>query len=231
MGFAGKLEKLQITAYEKSTFTGSKKVFSVYINPEKYTHTYKIGYSDVQAQGSSGGSPTFDKIHADTVKFELVFDGTGVVPGKFPGIVPFTSDGITEQIEEFKKLVFSFDGNIHSPRFLQLSWGTLLFRCRLTSLNISYTLFKPDGTPLRARADASFVGYTDEVELARLAKKSSPDLSHIVTVKAGDTLPLLCYRIYGSSLHHLKVAAVNGLTQTRRLEVGSKLLFPPLEAK
>jgi nucleoid-associated protein YgaU len=59
--------------------------------------------------------------------------------------------------------------------------------------------------------------------------KSSPDLSHLVTVKAGDTLPLLCCNIYGSSVYYLEVARVNGLAHFRDLAPGMQLLFPPLQ--
>jgi hypothetical protein len=231
VGFLGGLEKMKISSYAKSDLSGVPKSFTVFINPEKYSHSYKICYNDVQAQGSSGGSPEFNKIFADTVKFELVFDGTGVVPAALPGIGIFTEDGITKMIADFKNVVFDYDGSIHSPRYLKLSWGTLLFSCRLTALDISYTLFKPDGTPLRARANATFLGYTDEDELAKLANKSSPDLTHVVTVKAGETLPLLCHRIYGSSTHYRKIAEVNGLTDFRALSAGQKLLFPPLRSR
>lgn len=231
MGFLGGLEKMEISSYEKSDFSDLPRTFTVFINPEKYSHSYKICYSDVQAQGSNGGSPEFNKIFADTVKFELVFDGTGVVPAALPGFGIFMEDGIAKMIDDFKKVVFDYDGSIHSPRFLKLTWGTLLFSCRLTALDISYTLFKPDGTPLRARANATFIGYTDEDELAKLANKSSPDLTHVVTVKAGETLPLLCYRIYGSSIHYRKIAEVNGLTDFRALPAGTRLLFPPLRAR
>jgi hypothetical protein len=228
MGFSAKLEKLMVIAYQKSNFTAEVGRYPVYINPEKYSHSYQICWNDVQAQGSSGGSPNFNKIPSDKVTFELVFDGTGVVPSAVPGVLPFTGDGVADQIDGFKKLVFNYQGNIHSPNFLKLSWGTLLFKCRLRSLDVSYTLFKPDGTPLRARANATFIGYNDEVELALRARKSSPDLSHLVTVKAGDTLPLLCYRIYGDSRYYLEVARANGLAGFRWLAVGSTLLFPPL---
>jgi hypothetical protein len=145
--------------------------------------------------------------------------------------VPYTGDGIAEQIDAFKKLVFSYNGNIHSPNYLKLVWGTMLFRCRLASLSINYTMFKPDGTPLRARAKASFIGFTDEVELAKKANKSSPDLTHEVTVRTGDRLPLLCFEIYGTSAPYLAVAEVNGLTDFRRLVPGTKLLFPPLRVE
>jgi|SRR5215213_7707 len=224
MGTSGSLEKMQIVAYLNGDFTKKAGEFAVYINPEKYSHTYQISYNDVQAQGASGGSPDFNRIPSDTVKLELVFDGTGAVPS--PG--GSSADTVTKQLDLFKKLIFTFNGKIHSPNFLKLSWGTLLFKCRLSTLIINYTLFQPDGTPLRARADATFIGFNDETELALSANKSSPDLSHVLTVRAGDTLPLMCNGIYGSSAYYIEVARVNGLTDFRDLVVGSQLLFPPL---
>jgi nucleoid-associated protein YgaU len=61
------------------------------------------------------------------------------------------------------------------------------------------------------------------------ADASSPDLSHVVQVRQGDTLPLLCHRIYGDSRYYLKVAQFNGLQQFRSLPPGLRLHFPPLE--
>ncbi|WP_315833153.1 hypothetical protein [Bradyrhizobium prioriisuperbiae] len=228
MGYSGSLSKMKIIAYKNDKFTQELGRFSVYINPASYSRSYKILYNDPQAQGSNGASPKFNKTLADTVKFELVFDGTGVVGSPLPGVVPFMSDGIKDQINTFLKLAFSYNGGIHSPNFLEVSWGSLLFKCRLSTLDLNYTLFKPDGTPLRARANAIFTSFLSETELALLATKNSPDLSHVVTVKAGDTLPLLCYDIYGSSVYYLEVARVNGLAHFRDLVAGMQLLFPPL---
>lgn len=230
MSFSGSLEKMLVQAYDDSKYTRKAGEMKVLINPEKYTHAFTICYNDRQGQGSNGGSPSFNKIPSDRVGFELVFDGTGVIPTSIPGVVPYTGDGVARQVDEFKNLVFSYAGSIHSPRYLRLTWGTLLFNCRLKELTLTYTLFKPDGTPLRARADASFLGYNDEEELAKQAKKSSPDMTHVITVKAGDTLPLLCWQVYGSSDPYLRVARFNGLAGFRDLRVGTQLVFPPLEA-
>lgn len=56
----------------------------------------------------------------------------------------------------------------------------------------------------------------------------SPPMTHIVTVRAGDTLPALCHRIYGDSGYYVKVAAFNNLNPLRKLKPGTQLLFPPL---
>lgn len=222
------ITKMIITAYTDGDFLQKAGApFQVMINPEKYTHKYSIKYTDPQAQGSSGGSPRFNKVPSEVVTFEIVFDATGVVPGPVPLLAP-PKDGIAKQIETFKSLVFAYSGKIHSPKFITVSWGSLLFRGRLSTLDLRYTLFKPDGSPLRATAAVTLLGYSDEEELARRANKTSPDLTHLVTVNAGDTLPLLCWNIYGSSSYYLQVAAANGLTGFRDIPAGTQLVFPPL---
>lgn len=229
MGVGGQLEKMQVTAYKDGSFrTALGKPFTVMINPSSYRRSYRIVYNDVKGQGSNGGSPIFNRTLSDEVRMELWFDGTGVVPGKLPGLVPYAQDGIAAAIDAFLKLVFDYNGDIHSPNLLILNWGTLVFQCRLTSLELNYTLFKPDGTPLRAKADCTFVEYQTEAELARQANRKSADLTHAVRVVAGDTLPLLCHRIYGDSRYYLQVAAFNGLDGFRALVPGTTLQFPPL---
>ena len=48
-------------------------------------------------------------------------------------------------------------------------------------------------------------------------------------VKKGDTLPLLCFLIYGDSRHYLEVARANKLVNFRNLTVGEELSFPPFD--
>jgi phage tail protein X len=229
MGFGGGLDKLLVEAYADEGYSKPKGELRLWINPEKYTRTYTICYNDRTAQGSPGGSPDFNKIPSEEIKLELVFDGTGVVPSPIPGVLPFTEDGISKQVKTFTDLVFSYDGNIHSPRYLWLRWGTLSFTCRLTEFALTYTLFKPDGTPLRARGDATFVQFTSEALKAKESNLRSPDMTHVLTVRAGDTLPLMCWQVYGSSEWYERVARVNGLDSFRALRVGTQIVFPPLE--
>ncbi len=225
----GGLEKMIITAYADGEYnTAVGKPFTVWINPATYTYKYKILYNNRQAQGSNGPSPDFNRVGCDSVSFELTFDATGVVPAPVAGVSNAPPDGVAGMIADFRALVLNVNGRIHSPNFVKLAWAQLQFQCRLESLDITYTLFKPDGTPLRAKATVTFLGFTSEQDLALKANKSSPDLTHQVTVTAGDTLPLLCHRIYGSSLYYLQVAEVNGLVDFRRLIPGTQLTFPPL---
>jgi Contractile injection system tube protein len=219
-------DKMAIEAFKDTAFSqqvGTK--YEVLINPAEYSHKLAIQYHNTNGQGANGNSPGFNKMGKETMSFTIWFDGTGVIPG-----LPQTqgSSSVAAQIQTFKDLVFRYEGAIHSPNYLQITWGTLLFRCRLVSLDLTYTMFQPTGEPIRAKCALSLASYTSQDELEKEAADQSPDMSHLVSVKAGDTLPLLCFQVYGTSVHYADVARVNGLSSFRHLTPGTQLLFPPL---
>ena len=90
------------------------------------------------------------------------------------------------------------------------------------------TLLKASGEPLRANITLSFTEYKTPQEASKEANMSSPDLTHVVEVVAGDTLLLLCDKFYKDSSYYLQVAQINNLQGFRNLEPGTKLKFPPL---
>jgi hypothetical protein len=182
MASSGSLEKMKIASFTDDKFSKKSKdeeahEFSVLINPASYSHSLEILYNDKHTPGSGHSSPDYNRVSADFVKFELVFDGTGVIPD---AVQEISGDGITKQLDKFRKVLFDYESEVHSPKYLILNWGTLYFRCRLSSLDFNYTLFKPDGTPLRARANVTFIAFSTEKELNNNAAKTSSDRSHLV---------------------------------------------------
>ncbi len=95
-------------------------------------------------------------------------------------------------------------------------------------MDITYKLFTSQGLPLRALVKTTFIGSIEDDK--RLAKENaqSPDLTHIRTIKEGDTLPLLCKEMYGDIKYYVEVANFNGLNDFRNLKTGDKIKFPPL---
>jgi len=218
--------KMTITAYSDPGFsTAVGSPFSVWVNPSSYSRKTTISYNDRQAQGSPGPSPEFNRIPGEQISMELVFDATGVIPA--PSGQSYTN-GVADGIKQFVTMAATVNGDIHSPNYLILSWAQLQFPCVLTSLGVTYSLFRPDGTPLRAKIQVSFQSYHSETQLAKATNTKSPDMTHVVTFTAGDSLPLLCYRIYGDSRYYQQVAAKNGLLSFRDIAPGKQLVFPPL---
>ena len=99
----------------------------------------------------------------------------------------------------------------------------------LTSANVTYTMFDSNGRPLRAKMNITIEENVSLDLLGKLLSLFSPDLSKSITVKEGDTLPLLCSQEYNDASLYPKVAAVNNLKNYRKLKQGMELLFPPID--
>jgi hypothetical protein len=220
---SGELVKLKIVGYKDENFTEkSGGEYDVFINPASYTHNFSINYKDNESMGDTAGAPKFEKYPAETISFKIVLDGTGIVP------VSGTRKNVYELLEGLKDVVYTFNGSIHEPNYVQLLWGSMLFNGRLNSLKVEYNLFKPNGLPLRANVDLDFKGFTSTELSSKMANLSSPDMSHLITFKAGDTLPNLCFQIYKDSTYCTDIARVNSLKNFRNIKPGTQLLFPPM---
>ena len=224
----GKLQKLEIHAFndpkldKKDEVDGSPYITA--INPEKYSLKFKSEYSSEDEAGSSGSGPKFVRSLPEDIDLEFLFDRTGVFEDS-----PATDDGIKDDLDSFKKIVFEYKGDKHKPNYLKISWGDLLFPCVMTDLSIEYKLFNSNGKAIRAIAKAKFTKFVEKEKQAAQENKQSPDLTHQRIVKEGDTLPLMTHEIYGDSKYYLEVAKVNQLTNFRVLQPGTTLFFPPIE--
>ncbi len=221
MAGEGQLKKLTLspcTVLENGDLSVGSARFEVMLNPPSYSRQYGINYDQKAAIGKLSPVARFSGIEGETIDVDLILDGTGVAG----------STDVKTQLNNLGAIVYDYDGDNHEPNVVRLLWGSLVFFGRLKSMSVDYTLFKPSGEPLRAKAKLSFVAYMSPEEESRRANRSSPDLSHSVEVKAGDTLPLLCYRIYKDSSYYPDVARYNNLSDFRNLEPGTRISFPPL---
>jgi len=218
---SGTLEKLMIKAYEQPDYSGNPVAeFSAYVNPSEITLGYEIEYDSAQGAGTTNSRMSFKKMKPGDMSLTFFIDGTGARGDKAD---------VQEMVEKFQE-VTGYSGTIHRTRYLKVVWGTLqVKRCVLKSASIAYKLFKPDGIPLRAVISATFTDNSDDQTRVAMAQDESADLTHVRVVKAGDTLPALCYSVYGDQGLYLEVARVNRMDNFRRLEPGTQVFFPPLE--
>lgn len=192
----------------------------VYVNPESYARSFSTSNATETIRKKMADGNTLVQKSVDfveTLTFDLWFDNTGAIPD---------SRDIEEDLAWLEKNLVKFDGNLHSTRYISVAWGTLDLFGQLKTLSIDYLYFSQEGVPLRAKAKVSFEKVVPLSELNK--EKRSPDLTHMRTVQAGETLPLMCYRIYQDPKYYLQVAAANGLANVTNLEPGQKIYFPPL---
>jgi LysM repeat protein len=229
-----KLKKLTIKAYKDRVRAATDHVgtFEAMFNPDSFSQSYETEYGKYQGVNSTSKQLIYGHSGSRRVSFKLVLDGTGVHEMGLVQLLPQKT--VSERVRHFLDLTYHMNGAIHEPNFLQVEWGGkedggLIFSCRLASVNVTYTSFNRDGSPLRAELDIALLSDEDPQKRLVRENKSSPDLTHTRIVKQGDTLPLLTKEIYGSSSYYLRVAQANGLDDFRNLVPGQELYFPPLE--
>ncbi|MBQ4766343.1 peptidoglycan-binding protein [Pectobacterium versatile] len=216
------MEKITIKSI---TSKGSvAQTFSATLNPNSIKHNFGISYTNagLQQQGDISPKTAFKGYESEKLDFELLLDGTGVTGNT-------STNTVQKQLSTLKKVTYAYNGEQHEPYPVVISWGSSVsFRGRLTSININYSLFDSSGNPLRATVSLSFTKFLTQKEKSALKKQSSPDLTHMIEFKAGDTLPMLCHKIYNDSSYYLEVARANHLISTRQIKPGTRLYFPPL---
>lgn len=218
---SGQLKKMEIEAFSDiDCKKKSGKKFTVMFNPEKYSKNYEILSEEKKGTGKSGGEIIFKGMKPQEFSFEFLLDGSGAVTDKVE---------VKEKIKEFLDTVYKMEGKIHKPKYLKLNWGTEIVKCMLKKATVNYTMFRPDGVPLRATINADFKeNISDKLRQAK-DKPASPDLTHNRKVKDGDTLAGLVYDIYESLDPLIEVAEANQLDSIRHIKPGSDLIFPPVK--
>ena len=220
MSDRGTLEKLLIKAYDKADYSGDPiSQFESFVNPNEITLAYELEWDAAQGSGTTGSRMNFKKMKPGDLSLTFFVDGTGANGNAID---------VQQEVEEFQT-VTGYNGSVHRPNYLKVTWGTLqVKRCVLKSASIAYKLFKPDGVPLRAVITATFSDNSDDQTRVALAQDESPDLTHVRLVKAGDNLPAMCFQIYGDPRYYLEVARANRIDNFRKLTPGAKVFFPPM---
>ena len=218
-------KKLSIVAYKDYSFNSKTGQFDVLVNPRHFSTNQVVNYNIDTAAGSPGVEPRFKNIPPQKCQLKVIFDSTGIIANPPPSLKGKTVD---QQTSAFMNVVGQYKGNIHRPSPVELIWDKFKFKGVMVDLSITYNVFKPDGTPCRAEADASFVTGSTKEEILISAKNSSPDMSHVRMLKAGDTVQSMCEDIYGSENYFVQVAQSNNLNHLRGVRTGQSLVFPPL---
>lgn len=203
------------------TLSANNKSFSVMVNPQDYSIKDAIKYSDYNEPRSK----KFDRYEASVLTIPKIFlDTTGSIPvEKWP-----FNGSIDEMIKKLKSIVYDYNGKNHEPSVVDILWGDLKVQGRLLSMETKFALFDKDGHPIRAEVNLSFALFKTFKDLEAESNKSSPDLTHVIEVRAGDTLPNLCNKVYNDPSYYMQVARVNNLSGFCRLVPGMRLVFPPL---
>lgn len=202
--------------------------------PSELSFSKAAQFADVAIPGLEQPLIQFVRGEAETLNLELFFDSTG--DGTGPAAV-----AVTQRVEAFHKLV-QVKGDLHTPPLVKVSWGddfpgTAMgetetagdtFTAVVTSVARRFTLFSPDGKPLRATVTVALKHYATVADQVTAINYQSADHTRLHLVAEGDTLPLIAHDAYADARKWRVIADHNGLAEVRDLTPGQLLELPPL---
>ncbi len=220
------LQKAYLTLIQPSTGGGGGDLGKVdfQFNPKEYSVQKSANWESKSGKGAKKATmPEFKGAEPRSMTVEVFLDAS-----------ESSSGGITDKIEKLfsccTPLEQSVGKNKPSPPFVQFGWGTTTgFTAFVKQVQVKYTLFKPDGTPIRATATLTL----QEIprDQARQNPTSGGTAAHRThTVVEGDSLQSVAYREYGNPVLWRALAESNGIDDPMRLPVGARLMVPPEEA-
>lgn len=207
--------------------------FPVPYNPTEYALSKGASYADINIPGLDSPLLQFVRGEAETLNLELFFDSTDKGTGT-------GAESVADRVEAFYQLV-KIRGDLHTPPILRVTWGDRFpgnragqgdrqspsFDCVAISCGRRFTLFNPDGVPLRAVVTLQLKEYKTLEEQVQELNLQSSDHSRLHVVREGENLPLIAFEAYEDPSRWRLIAEHNGLTDVRNLVPGTVLVLPP----
>lgn len=196
-------------------------------NPNEYAISKANAWTVKPVVGASLPSPQFSGGHARELTLNLLFDAD---PSS--GDVTSATDALFAMMEVNSSLA-SGRTNQARPPSITFAWGTFTsFKAVCSRLNVQFTMFKPDGTPIRATAALTLI----QVEKDPRSGQGTPAAAQNPTtraermrvhiIRAGDSLQSIAYAHYGDPNRWRTIARENGIDDPLNLERGAELSVP-----
>lgn len=210
------------------------EVFIVEYAPTELSFAKTVQYADLAIPGLNQPVAQFIRGDAETVTLNLFLDSTHTGMND-------AARSVTEDAERLAKLV-AVKADLHRPPLVQLVWGDdfpaptwgagrqaeSAMVAVVISVNRSFTLFSPNGKPLRATVTLALKRYATVEDQIAAMNLQSADHTRLHTVSEGETLPLIAHDAYEDAAQWRLIASHNNLAEVRDLTVGMVLELPPL---
>ena len=187
----------------------------VLFNPREYVLEKKTPWTEMEVFGMDSPPVQFTLGERKRLIMELFFD---------------TSDEKTDVREHTQKIetLMLVNAQEHRPPLLRFAWGSLSFDCVLEDLVQRYTLFRPDGTPLRAILKAVFKEYATAKTQLSQTRRESADHTKRLSLREGENLASLAALEYGDPSKWRVIAHANGIDDPENIAAGTLVELPPL---
>jgi hypothetical protein len=192
-------------------------------NPEQYTVEKSAQWTRPKAPGAeSTPDPDYTSTNPTSVSMEVFFDAFEELQGD-------VSRDVATLFTWTKPTPLSRAAGKPQPPLLMFQWGSSSalgdFRGFLRSVNARYTLFRIDGTPIRATCSISLEEVAPETARQNPTSGARPGMRvHVLT--QGETLHSVAWAEYRQAGYWRGLAAFNDIDDPFRVSAGTTLLLP-----
>ncbi|MEU8816746.1 hypothetical protein [Actinoplanes sp. NPDC048796] len=198
---------------------GAGTAIDVLFNPAEYNVEYSASFQETAPPGLSSPILQFVNGNAQVLTMDLLFD-------------TYTDGGgrnVAELTSSFTDLV-AIDGSLHAPRRVEFRWAWFHFVAVVEKISQRFTMFRSDGTPVRATLSVTFRQYQTIAEQLENPRRNSADKTKRRVLESHDSVWLMAAREYGEPRYWRLIAQANDIEDPRRIEPGRVLVLPPIPA-
>lgn len=191
-------------------------------NPKEYSVTKAATWNRPTNKGAKNSSrPEYGGPQPQSVQLELFFDD-------WEGEGDLSAD-IETLLEWLKPTDKSINSKKPQPQILHLEGGNTTplasFKGVLKSVSAKYTMFKSDGTPVRALVTIALEEYPEDPKGTN-PTSGSPLTRRAHVMRAGDSLHSVAYAEYDDPALWRGLALFNEIDDPLRVVPGTRLLIP-----
>lgn len=213
------MSKAPEKAYMMAKGTGER--LTCRFNPKEITVSKSSQWTRSPNKGAQDASrPEFVGTNPRTLTMDLLFEGWEGGSGDVSGDVEKLFEWTNPTAE-------SVNNNKPQPPLVVLHWGQKsYFEVYVKQVNVNYTLFDPQGAPIRAVAKCTLEETPMSAEGQNPTSGGRPGTRTHVVVQ-GESLQSIAHQEYRQATRWRAIALANGIDDPFRLRPGTSLLVPP----
>ncbi|MBN1628917.1 MAG: LysM peptidoglycan-binding domain-containing protein [Thermoleophilia bacterium] len=190
-------------------------------NPFEYSVSKTNTYKEEKKNRSDVPSFEFEKAGPQTLKLTLTFDTYETDED-----VSLTTNKLWKLMESKTRRAGNRDKKVPPPE-VAFEWGVFRFVAVITNMTQKFTLFKPDGTPVRAQVEVTFTQHKDLNDYpSQNPTSGGGKIERIWHVVAGDRIDSIAHTVYGDASRWREIAVYNRLKDPLQLRAGQQLIIP-----
>lgn len=218
-------------------WNGGNEAIEFQYNPTELSFQKGVQVAEIAIPGLDTPLLQFVRGQNETLTVDLFFDTTE--DGMGSGALSVTT--FTDKIYQLVKI----EPSTHAPPICRFVWGGEFpgndvsarignqkrewFRCVVETVRHKYTLFSPNGVPLRATMTLTLREYKPLGDQLSQLGLNSPDRTQVRVLRSDETLSSIAAEHYRDAGEWRRIAVANGIEDPRRLKPGTYLKLPPTD--